>query len=113
MDRLAHALVAMERRRSRLAVLFVDLDNFKEINDSFGHGAGDLVLTEISRRLTRIARRSDTIARLGGDEFVALCPEIDQRTGPEGIGSRIVRTVAAPTSTMAGTCPSPAAWASP
>ena len=78
------------------AVLFVDLDNFKEINDSFGHDAGDLVLTEIGRRLTRIARRSDTIARLGGDEFVVLCPEIDRRTGPQGIGGRIVRTVAAP-----------------
>ena len=83
MDRLAQALAAMERRRSRLAVLFVDLDNFKEINDSFGHDAGDLVLTEIGRRLTRIARRSDTISRLGGDEFVVLCPEIDRRTGPE------------------------------
>jgi len=96
MDRLAQALVVMDRHRARLAVLFVDLDNFKEINDSFGHDAGDLVLTEIGRRLTRIARRSDTIARLGGDEFVMLCPEIDKRTGPEGIGSRIVRTVAAP-----------------
>jgi diguanylate cyclase (GGDEF)-like protein/PAS domain S-box-containing protein len=96
MDRLAQALVAMERHRSRLAVLFIDLDNFKEINDSFGHDAGDLVLTEIGRRLTSIARRSDTIARLGGDEFVVLCPELDERTGPEDIGSRIVGTVAAP-----------------
>jgi diguanylate cyclase (GGDEF)-like protein/PAS domain S-box-containing protein len=96
MDRLAQALVAMERHPSRLAVLFIDLDNFKEINDSFGHYAGDLVLTEIGRRLTSIARRSDTIARLGGDEFVVLCPELDDRTGPEDIGSRIVCAIAVP-----------------
>jgi len=96
MDRLAQALVAMERHRSRLAVLFVDLDHFKEINDSFGHDAGDLVLTEIGRRLTGVARRSDTVARLGGDEFVVLCPALDRRTGAEGIGRRIVRAIAAP-----------------
>jgi diguanylate cyclase (GGDEF)-like protein/PAS domain S-box-containing protein len=96
MDRLAEALVAMERYRSRLAVLFIDLDNFKEINDAFGHDAGDLVLTEIGRRLTSIARRSDTVARLGGDEFVVLCPEQDERTSPEAIGSRIVCTIAVP-----------------
>ena len=78
MDRLAQALVAIERRRSTLAVLFLDLDNFKEINDNFGHDAGDLVLTETGRRLTSIARQSDTIARLGGDEFIVLCPGLAQ-----------------------------------
>ncbi len=96
MDRLAQALAAMERQRSRLAVLFVDLDNFKEINDSFGHDAGDLVLTEIGRRLISTARRSDTVARLGGDEFVLLCPELNQHTGPGSIGRRIVDAVATP-----------------
>jgi diguanylate cyclase (GGDEF)-like protein/PAS domain S-box-containing protein len=96
MDRLAQALVAMERHRSRLAVLFIDLDNFKEINDSFGHDAGDLVLTEIGRRLSSIARRSDTVARLGGDEFVMLCPELGERTRLEDIGSRIVCAIAVP-----------------
>ena len=96
MDRLAQALAAMERQRSRLAVLFVDLDNFKEINDSFGHDAGNLVLIEIGRRLTSIARRSDTVARLGGDEFVLLCPELNQHTGPGSIGRRVVGAVAAP-----------------
>jgi diguanylate cyclase (GGDEF)-like protein/PAS domain S-box-containing protein len=96
MDRLAQALVAMERHGSRLAVLFIDLDNFKEINDSFGHDAGDLVLTEIGRRLTGVARRSDTVARLGGDEFVMLCPELGERTRLEDIGSRVVCAVAVP-----------------
>jgi PAS domain S-box-containing protein len=70
MDRLAQALLGMERHRSRVAVLFVDLDNFKEINDSYGHDAGDLVLIEVARRLSALTRRSDTVARLGGDEFV-------------------------------------------
>jgi diguanylate cyclase (GGDEF)-like protein/PAS domain S-box-containing protein len=96
MDRLAQALLAMERHRSRLAVLFVDLDNFKDINDAFGHGVGDLVLTEIGRRLTSIARRPDTVARLGGDEFVVLCPELDEYTDPGSIGRRVVGTIAAP-----------------
>jgi diguanylate cyclase (GGDEF)-like protein/PAS domain S-box-containing protein len=96
MDRLAQALVAMERHRCRLAVVFIDLDNFKEINDSFGHDAGDLVLAEIGRRLTGIARRSDTVARLGGDEFVVLCPELGEGTGPGDIGSRIVAAIALP-----------------
>jgi diguanylate cyclase (GGDEF)-like protein/PAS domain S-box-containing protein len=96
MDRLAQALVAMERHRSRLAVLFIDLDNFKEINDAFGHDAGDLVLTEIARRLAGIARRPDTVARLGGDEFVILCPELDEQADPGSIGRRVVGTIAAP-----------------
>lgn len=96
MDRLAQALAAIERHRSRLAVLFIDLDSFKEINDTFGHDAGDLVLTETGRRLTSISRGSDTVARLGGDEFVVLCPELDARTAPRDIGSRIVRAIAAP-----------------
>ena len=96
MDRLSQALVAMERRRSRLAVLFIDLDDFKEINDSFGHDAGDLVLTEIGHRLTSVSRRSDTVARMGGDEFVVLCPDLDERTSPEDIGSRVVCAMAGP-----------------
>jgi diguanylate cyclase (GGDEF)-like protein len=97
MDRLAQALMAIERRRSRLGLLFVDLDGFKEINDTFGHDAGDLVLAETGRRLIGIARRSDTVARLGGDEFVVLCPELDTRTAaPRDIGGRIVRAIAAP-----------------
>jgi diguanylate cyclase (GGDEF)-like protein/PAS domain S-box-containing protein len=96
MDRLAQALLTMERHRSRLAVLYLDLDNFKEINDSFGHDAGDLVLTEVARRLTSIARRPDTVARLGGDEFVVLCPELDEHADPGIIGRRVVGAIAAP-----------------
>ncbi|MGA2530706.1 MAG: GGDEF domain-containing protein, partial [Acidimicrobiales bacterium] len=78
MDRLSQALVAMERYPGRLAVLYVDLDHFKAINDSFGHAAGDEVLTEVGRRLSSLSRRVDTVARLGGDEFVVLCASLKE-----------------------------------
>jgi diguanylate cyclase (GGDEF)-like protein len=94
MDRLSQALAALDRHPSRLAVLFIDLDNFKEINDSFGHDAGDLVLAEVSRRLLLLARHADTVARLGGDEFVMLCGDLLDDTDLRAIGDRIVRAIA-------------------
>ena len=78
MDRLAQTLVALERQPGRVALLFADLDAFKEINDSLGHDSGDQVLVEVGRRLTQVARRVDTVARLGSDEFVLLCPELGE-----------------------------------
>ena len=72
MDRLSQALVALERRPGRLAVLFVDLDHFKDVNDTFGHDTGDQVLAEVGRRLSLLSRQADIVARLGGDEFVVL-----------------------------------------
>ena len=98
MDRLARALVALERRPGRVAVLFADLDAFKQINDSLGHDAGDQVLVEIARRLKQVARRVDTVARLGGDEFVLLCPELNDADNLQLIGGRILRAVRAPLS---------------
>lgn len=95
-DRFSQALVSMERHLCRLAVLFVDIDDFKEINDSFGHDAGDLVLTEVGRRLSKLARRVDTVARFGGDEFVMLCGELRDDDDVRLIGDRIVRAVDAP-----------------
>jgi diguanylate cyclase (GGDEF)-like protein/PAS domain S-box-containing protein len=76
MDRLAQALLALERQSGSLAVVFVDLDNFKTINDSFGHDVGDQVIATVARRLERVARRSETVARFGGDEFVLLLTEL-------------------------------------
>jgi diguanylate cyclase (GGDEF)-like protein/PAS domain S-box-containing protein len=96
LDRLSQGLLAMERHPSRLAVLFIDLDNFKEINDSYGHDAGDLVLTEAGRRLSALARRGDTVARLGGDEFVMLCGELESHAAVRLIGDRIIRSIAVP-----------------
>src|SRR5579875_709949 len=96
MGRLAQTLLAMEQHPSRLAILFIDLDHFKEINDSFGHDVGDLVLAEVGRRLASVARRTDTVARMGGDEFVMLCTELADRADVGLIGGRILRTVGAP-----------------
>jgi diguanylate cyclase (GGDEF)-like protein len=96
MDRLSQALAAMDRNPSRLAVLFIDLDNFKEINDSFGHDAGDLVLAEAARRLSLLTRRADTVARFGGDEFVMLCGDLTDDADVRALGERVVRAIAMP-----------------
>ncbi|MEO3713693.1 bifunctional diguanylate cyclase/phosphodiesterase [Roseateles flavus] len=82
MDRLDHALAHARRDQGRLAMLFVDLDGFKEINDSVGHAAGDAVLKALALRLRHLVRESDTVARIGGDEFVIL---IDQVSDPEDV----------------------------
>jgi diguanylate cyclase (GGDEF)-like protein/PAS domain S-box-containing protein len=96
MDRLAQSIVELERQPSALAVLFVDLDRFKQINDSFGHDAGDHVLAEAGHRLMLLARRGDTVARLGGDEFVVLCRDVGDHHDVACIGDRIVRALRAP-----------------
>ena len=96
MDRLSQALLALERQPGRLAVLYVDLDHFKAINDSFGHDAGDQVLAEVGRRLSQLSRNADTIARLGGDEFVVLCGALRDDDDVGLIGDRIVRGIRAP-----------------
>lgn len=70
--RLLHALLARKRSDLQLAVLFLDLNRFKQLNDTHGHEAGDQLLVEVARRLRQQVRQSDTVARLGGDEFVVL-----------------------------------------
>ena len=78
-DRLEHALARSERVEERATgVLFIDLDNFKRINDGYGHAAGDAVLVELGERLLAAVRPADTVARLGGDEFVVVCEEVDE-----------------------------------
>jgi diguanylate cyclase (GGDEF)-like protein/PAS domain S-box-containing protein len=76
-DRLEHALARFERERGETAVLFIDLDSFKQVNDTHGHAAGDAVLVESARRLQAAVRPGDTVARIGGDEFVAVCEHVD------------------------------------
>ncbi len=93
MDRLSQALVALDRSHARVGLIFVDLDNFKVINDSLGHDAGDRVLVEVGRRLSRISRRGDTVARFGGDEFVLLCSALRDDDDVRLIASRAVRAI--------------------
>jgi diguanylate cyclase (GGDEF)-like protein/PAS domain S-box-containing protein len=79
-DRLEHALARSERDGGETGVLFVDLDNFKQVNDAYGHAAGDAVLVELGRRLRTAVRPADTVARLGGDEFVVVCEEAEEES---------------------------------
>ena len=79
-DRMRQAIARALRYRERIALVFIDLDGFKLINDTFGHAAGDHVLQQVAARLTACMRASDTACRYGGDEFVILLPEVD---GPE------------------------------
>ena len=92
MDRLSQALVSLDRTCNRLALFFIDLDNFKMINDSLGHEAGDRVLVEVGRRLSRICRQGDTVARFGGDEFVMLCNVPDYGV-VDAIAKRAVKAI--------------------
>jgi diguanylate cyclase (GGDEF)-like protein len=94
-DRLAHAVAGARRTRRALAVLLVDLDGFKEVNDSFGHRQGDLVLAQVAQRLQRALRAADTVARLGGDEFVAVLPRA-RRAVALAVAERILRELASP-----------------
>ncbi len=92
-DRLEHALT--RRGTGSAGLLFVDLDNFKQINDAHGHAAGDAVLVEVGRRLGATVRPEDTVARLGGDEFVVVCEEIDRETAL-ALGRRLQEALHAP-----------------
>jgi diguanylate cyclase (GGDEF)-like protein len=96
LDRLVLALARLRRHQTSIAVLFIDLDNFKVVNDSLGHGAGDKLLCELAARLRDAMRPSDTIARFGGDEFVVLCEDIAEARDAVIVGQRIVEATAEP-----------------
>lgn len=95
-DRLEHAFSVARRRGSGLAVLFIDVDGFKQINDRFGHAAGDELLVSIAARLRDNIRSSDTIARIGGDEFLAICEEVDGNLDPDEAVARLHTAFSAP-----------------
>lgn len=100
-ERLERALLRAERSGSEVAVMFIDLDNFKSVNDDHDHHIGDEVLMAVAGRLRTCVRSNDTVARLGGDEFVVVCEELDP-AAQVAVVSRVTATLGEPYSSSAG-----------
>jgi diguanylate cyclase (GGDEF)-like protein/PAS domain S-box-containing protein len=101
-DRLEYEIKKTARARLPLALMFIDLDHFKEVNDTLGHDAGDLLLKETACRLNSCTRRADTVARLGGDEFTVIMGELDDRESVERVAREILAKLAEPFSQETG-----------
>jgi diguanylate cyclase len=96
LDRLEHGIAQAARHRWILAVMFVDLDNFKSVNDSYGHPAGDAVLQAVATRLRHSARTEDTVSRYGGDEFLYLLTPLQEEKDIAMIAAKICKAIQAP-----------------
>jgi diguanylate cyclase (GGDEF)-like protein/PAS domain S-box-containing protein len=95
-DRLVHSLAQAQRNRVGVAVMYLDVDHFKLVNDGLGHSFGDLLLADIARRLQSCLRASDTISRIGGDEFSILLPEVTNTEAVAGVARKILDSLAQP-----------------
>jgi diguanylate cyclase (GGDEF)-like protein/PAS domain S-box-containing protein len=95
-DRLTQALALSQRNRQQTAVMFVDLDRFKNINDSLGHAVGDELLKEVSQRLVNQLRTGDTICRIGGDEFVVVLPEVKRSSDVAQVAQKVIEQLSQP-----------------
>jgi diguanylate cyclase (GGDEF)-like protein/PAS domain S-box-containing protein len=95
-DRLAHSIARAERSNRKVAVLFIDLDNFKNINDTLGHDVGDELLRQVSRKLSECVRLEDTIARQGGDEFIVLLDSLEDGRGASVVAQKILNSLRQP-----------------
>jgi diguanylate cyclase (GGDEF)-like protein/PAS domain S-box-containing protein len=93
-DRLSHAIESARRHRRRLAVLFLDVDRFKQINDSLGHDVGDQLLRSVARQLTKCVRSSDTVSRQGGDEFVVVLSEMEHASDAAVSADKLLNAIA-------------------
>ncbi len=96
LDRVGQLMMRARRDKTPLAALFIDLDNFKAINDSLGHAAGDELLQSVAERLTAVVRETDAVGRLGGDEFVVIASELSFASGPELIAERLLEALDQP-----------------
>ncbi len=95
-ERLEQTISLSKRNHNKFALLLIDLDRFKVINDTLGHHVGDLLLIEVARRLTLSVRETDTVARLGGDEFVVVLTEIESPSDAADVADKIVQMISAP-----------------
>jgi diguanylate cyclase (GGDEF)-like protein len=95
-ERLSVAIAVARREHAMLAVIFIDLDGFKAVNDEFGHDTGDGVLRAVATRLAEHVRPQDTVARFGGDEFVVVCEELADKAGAEIIAGRLATALEQP-----------------
>jgi diguanylate cyclase (GGDEF)-like protein/PAS domain S-box-containing protein len=96
LSRMEHALAAARRQRHKVAVLYIDLDNFKNVNDSLGHNAGDQLLVGVARRLAQRTRRDDTLARLGGDEFILLLETLRDGEDAATVAQELLQLLSSP-----------------
>ena len=96
LDRFSQLLIGAKRSGTSFAVLYMDIDRFKEVNDSRGHEFGDLVLRAVAKRLTKSVRQNDTVARIGGDEFVIIVETVHQIQDAETVARKIERALAIP-----------------
>ena len=95
-DRLQHALVRLDRDGGRLAVLFMGLDRFKNVNDTLGHETGDRLLQRVAWRINSAVRASDTVARVGGDEFVIVLEDAEDGEGPAAVARKVIAALSLP-----------------
>ncbi|MEO5340407.1 MAG: diguanylate cyclase [Magnetococcus sp. MYC-9] len=96
MDRLERAISLARRNRENIAVLFIDLDHFKEVNDTLGHAAGDELLLQVANRLKECVRHSDTVARMGGDEFTMILSSVTLPLDPEMVACKVLSSLSQP-----------------
>ena len=96
MDRLEQAIAHAEREQNKVAIMFLDLDTFKAVNDMLGHQIGDELLQEVANRIRSTARASDTVSRQGGDEFIIMLPEVENADAVASIAANLLEVIAAP-----------------
>jgi diguanylate cyclase (GGDEF)-like protein/PAS domain S-box-containing protein len=95
-DRLNRAMAQVHRKQKKLAVMLLDLDHFKDINDTLGHTVGDQLLSSVGKRLTGLLRKEDTVSRMGGDEFFLLLPEVDWVQDAATIAQKVLKAIQEP-----------------